>query len=313
MLNKQDRILIFGAGVIGSMYAIKLIEAGFDVTLFARSDRYKSLRENGLRYMEKGTVRSIKVNVIDTLQNDDIYDFIFVTVRYDRSESALLTLKDNQSKNIVTMTSNSMGFSSWLDIVGDRLLPAFPGFGGQIKDGVLHARFLPKIIAATAFGEINGVVTERIKNLAKILKTAKLPYVIKKDMQAYLITHSVSDIAMLSFLHSENKIIDKKTARTRKMARKITVTLKAHLKAIQKAGVSIDPPMLKMVLKFPNLFLDLFFMAWLRTKMVRDMMLPDYANHANNEIVQLSNDLIKFLSQNGIKSEMDSRQIVPDR
>ncbi|WFA86734.1 ketopantoate reductase family protein [Paenibacillus amylolyticus] len=305
MSNKQNRILIFGAGVIGSMYAIKLIEAGFDVTLFARSNRYKSLRENGLRYKEKGSVRSIKVNVIDTLENGDVYDFIFVTVRYDRSESALLTLKDNQSKNIVTMTSNSMGFSSWLDIVGDRLLPAFPGFGGQIKDGVLHARFLPKIIAATAFGEINGVVTERIENLAKILKTAKLPYVIKKDMQAYLITHSVSDIAMLNFLHSENKIIDKKTARTRKTARKITFTLKAHLKAIQKAGVSIDPPMLKMVLKFPNLFLDLFFMTWLRTKMVRDMMLPDYANHANNEIAQLSNDLIKFLSQNGIKSEMD--------
>ncbi|WP_240419276.1 ketopantoate reductase family protein [Paenibacillus periandrae] len=186
-----------------------------DVSLFAHSNRFKSLRENGLQYKEKGTVRSIQVNVIDTLENDDVYDFIFVTVRYDRSESALLALKDNQSKNIVTMTSNSIGFSSWL-IVGDRLLSAFPGFGGQIKDGVLHARFLPKIIAATAFGEINGVVTERIENLAKLFKTAKLPYVIKKDMQAYLITHSVSDIAMLSVLHSENKIIDKKTVRTRK-------------------------------------------------------------------------------------------------
>ncbi|MEK4295525.1 ketopantoate reductase family protein [Paenibacillus sp. FSL R5-0914] len=304
MSAKQDRILIFGAGVIGSMYAIKLIEAGFDVSLFAHSNRYKSLRENGLQYIEKGTVRSIQVNVIDTLENDDVYDFIFVTVRYDRSEAALLALKDNQSKNIVTMTSNSIGFSSWLDIVGDRLLPAFPGFGGQIKDGVLHARFLPKFIAATAFGEINGVVTERIENLAKLFKTAKLPYVIKKDMQAYLITHSVSDIAMLSFLHSENKIIDKKTARTRKTAREITFTLKAYLRAIQKAGVSIDPPMLKMVLKFPNLFLDLFFMRWLRTKMVRDMMLPDYANNANNEIVQLSNDLMKFLSQHDIKSEI---------
>ncbi|MEC0204647.1 2-dehydropantoate 2-reductase N-terminal domain-containing protein [Paenibacillus lautus] len=304
MSAKQDRILIFGAGVIGSMYAIKLIEAGFDVTLFAHSNRFKSLRENGLQYKEKGTVKSIQVNVIDTLENDDVYDFIFLTVRYDRSESALLTLKDNQSKNIVTMTNNSIGFSSWLDIVGDRLLPAFPGFGGQIKDGVLHARFLPKIIVATVFGEINGVVTERIENLARLFKAAKLPYVIKKDMQAYLITHSVSDIAMMSVLYSENKIIDKKTARTRKMARKITVTLKAYLMAIQKAGVSIDPPMLKMVLKFPNLFLDLFFMTWLRTKMVSDMMLPDYANNANNEIVQLSNDLMKFLSQNDIKSEI---------
>ncbi|OME05409.1 ketopantoate reductase [Paenibacillus odorifer] len=304
MSAKQDRILIFGAGVIGSMYAIKLIEAGFDVSLFAHSNRYKSLRENGLQYIEKGTVRSIQVNVMDTLENDDVYDFIFVTVRYDRSEAALLALKDNQSKNIVTMISNSIGFSSWLDIVGDRLLPAFPGFGGQIKDGVLHARFLPKFIAATAFGEINGVATERIENLTKLFKTAKLPYVIKKDMQAYLITHSVSDIAMLSFLHSENKIIDKKTARTRKTARKITVTLKAYLREIQKAGVLIDPPILKMVLKFPNLLLDLFFMTWLRTKMVRDMMLPDYANNANNEIVQLSNDLMKFLSQHDIKSEI---------
>lgn len=305
MSAKQDRILIFGVGVIGSMLAIKLIEAGFDVSLFAHSNRFKSLRENGLQYKEKGTVRSIQVNVIDTLENDDVYDFIFVTVRYDRSESALLALKDNQSKNIVTMTSNSIGFSSWLDIVGDRLLPAFPGFGGQIKDGVLHARFLPKIIMATAFGEINGVVTERIETLVKLFKTAKLPYVIKKDMQAYLITHSVSDIAMLSVLHDENKIIDKKTVRTRKTARQITVTLKAHLRAIRKAGVSIDPPMLKMVLKFPNLFLDLFFMTWLRTKMVSDMMLPDYANSANNEIVQLSNDLMKSLSQNdNIKSEI---------
>ncbi|WP_260866719.1 ketopantoate reductase family protein [Paenibacillus sp. Y412MC10] len=154
MSARQDRILIFGAGVIGSMYAMKFIEAGFDVTLFAHSNRFISLSENGLQYKEKGSVKSIQVKVIDTLENDDIYDFIFVTVRYDRSESALLALKDNQSKNIVTMTSNSIGFSSWLDIVGDRLLPAFPGFGGQMKDGVLHARFLPKIIAATAFGEV---------------------------------------------------------------------------------------------------------------------------------------------------------------
>lgn len=98
MSAKQDRILIFGAGVIGSMYAMKLIEAGFDVTLFAHSNRFKSLSENGLQYKEKGSVQSIQVKVIDALENDDIYDFIFVTVRYDRSESALLALKDNQAK-----------------------------------------------------------------------------------------------------------------------------------------------------------------------------------------------------------------------
>ncbi|ULO09569.1 ketopantoate reductase [Paenibacillus sp. 19GGS1-52] len=294
MSVKQNRILIFGAGVIGSAYAIKFIEAGIDVTLFARSNRFNTLKENGLQYNEKGAVKSIKVNVIDTLENDDVYDFIFVTVRYDRSQSALLALKDNQSQNIVTMISNSIGFSSWQDIVGDRLLPAFPGVGGQIKDGILYARFPPKFLMAAVFGEISGLVTERADNLAKLFKTAKLPYAINKDMKSYLITHSVSDIAMLSFL------MDEKTASIRKTAHQITSTLKADLRAIQKAGVVINPFAYKIMLRCPNLILDLFFMLWLRTKMVKDMRLPDYATSANNEVVQLNNDLLKFLSQNNI-------------
>ncbi|GKU24449.1 hypothetical protein CFOLD11_12750 [Clostridium folliculivorans] len=300
MSVRQNRILIFGAGVIGSIYAMKFIEAGIDVTMFARSNKFKALKENGLQYSEKGVVKSIKVNVIDKIENDDVYDFIFVTVRYDQSESALLAIKDNQSKNIVTMTNSSIGFSTWLDIIGDRLLPAFPGFGGQIKDGILYARIPPKALVATMFGENNGLVTERIENLAKLFKTAKLPYTINKDMKAFLITHSISDIALLGGLYFENKISDEKTARTRKTAHKITITLKAYLRAIQKAGVSINPSAFKIVLKLPNFILETFFMMWLRTKMVKDMMLQDYANNANNEVVKLNNDLLKFLSQNGI-------------
>ncbi|WP_286907294.1 ketopantoate reductase family protein [Clostridium sp. UBA1652] len=294
MLIKQDKILIFGAGVIGSIYAMKFIEAGLDVTMFARSNRFKALKENGLQYSEKGTVKSIKVNVIDKLENDDVYDFIFVTVHYDQSESALLALKDNQSKNIVMMTNSSMGFSTWQNIVGDRILPAFPGFGGQIKDGILYARFAPKFLIATMVGEISGLETERVENLSKMFKTAKLPYTINKDMEAYLITHSISDIALLGGLYFENNISDEKKAH------KITITLKTYLRAIQKAGVDINPPIFKIILKCPNFVLDFFFMIWLRSKIVKDMMLPDYANNATNEVVKLKNDLLKFLSQKGV-------------
>lgn len=294
MLVKQDKILIFGAGVIGSIYAMKFIEAGLDVTIFTRSNRFKSLKENGLQYSEKGEVKSIKVNVIDKLENDDVYDFIFVTVHYDQSESALLALKDNQSKNIVMMTNSSMGFSTWQNIVGDRILPAFPGFGGQIKDGILYARFAPKFLIATMVGEISGLETERIENLSKIFKTAKLPCTINKDMEAYLITHSISDIALLGGLYFENNISDEKKAH------KITTTLKTYLRAIQKAGVDINPPVFKIMLKCPNFVLDFFFNIWLRARFVKDMMLPDYASNATNEVVKLKSDLLKFLSQKGV-------------
>lgn len=296
----KNRVLIFGAGVIGSAYAIKFIEAGIDVTIFARSNRLKTLQENGLQYNEKGAVKSIKVNVIATLENDDVYDFIFVPVRYDQSESALLALKDNQSKNIVTMTNNSAGFSSWLDIVGNRLLPAFPGFGGQIKDGVLYARFPPKALASTMFGEISGLETERTRNFAKLLETANLPYKIDKDMQAFLITHSISDIAMTGILVQDNKIIDEKTLISKKTARKITITLKTYLRTLQKAGVTINPSLFKTMIKCPDLILDFLFMIWLRTKMVKDMLAPDFAGTANRENVELEKNLLKFLSQNGI-------------
>lgn len=300
MSAKQNRILIFGAGVIGSAYAIKFIEAGIDVTMFARSDKFKALKENGLQYNEKGVVKTIKVNVIDTLENDDVYDFIFVTVRYDQSESALSALKDNQSKNIVTMINNSFGFSSWQNIVGNRLLPAFPGVGGQIKNGILYVRYPPKALATAMFGEINGLTTERVENLAKLFEAAKLPYKINKDMKAYLITHSISDIAMISSLHCGDKITDEKTIKRRKTAHKITITLKTYLRAIQKAGIDINPPSFKIMLKCPNLIMDFFFMIWLRTKMVKDMLSPDFANSANRENVQLNNDLLKFLSQHNV-------------
>jgi 2-dehydropantoate 2-reductase len=294
------RILVFGSGVIGSVYTIKFIEAGIDVTMFARSNRFKTLKQNGLQYNEKGAVKSIKVNVIDTLENDDVYDFIFVTVRYDQSESALLALKYNQSKNIVTMINNSIGFSPWLDIVGDRLLPAFPGAGGQIKSGVLYARFPPKILATAVFGETSGLVTERVEKLAKLFETAKLPYAINKNMEAFLITRSIPDIAMISVLHSENKVIDEKSIRTKKTAHKITYTLKTYLSAIQKAGVTINPSVFKIVLKCPNLIMDFFFMIWLRTEMVKDMMSLDFVSNANKENVRLNNDLLKFLNQRGV-------------
>lgn len=296
MAAQPVRILIFGAGVIGSIYAMKLMEAGVDVSLFARSERFRALQDKGLQYDDKGTVRSVPVKVIDTLENNDVYDYIFVTVRYDRAESALLALRDNQSPNIVTMTNSPIGFSSWQDIVGDRLLPAFPGFGGQIKDGVLYARFIPKLLVATSFGEMNGEVTQRILKLAQVFQTAKLPYAIKKDMQAYLITHSVSDIALLGSLYGGNQTIDPVTPGTRTTARQITVTLKAYLKAIRKAGVAVDPPVFNLVPKLPSFILDVLFIAWLRTNMVKDMLLPDYANAANQEVVRLEQDLTKFLS-----------------
>lgn len=83
------RILIYGAGVIGSLYASLFSEAGIDTAVYARGRRLESLRQNGLRYEKNGNIQTANVRVLDALANDDIYDFIFVPVRENQLHEAL--------------------------------------------------------------------------------------------------------------------------------------------------------------------------------------------------------------------------------
>ena len=296
----QERVLILGAGVIGSIYALKFIEAGIDVTILARGGRYRTLKENGIRYHEKGAVKTQAVKVIDTLDDDDIYGFIFVAVRYEQSEEALAALTSNQSKTIVTLINSSYGFSDWRDIVSDRLLPAFPAAGGQMKNGILHARIPPKALLATTAGEMGGAATERLERLGTLLKAAKLPLAIHKDMNAYLLTHSIVDISMIGALHIGDEIVDERTLGSGKTAREITRTMKTYLRALEKAGIVLTPPVFQKVKKCPDFILTIFFLFWLRSKMVRGMLVPEFANHAQKENLRLRGDIVKFLGENGV-------------
>ena len=45
---KAVRILIFGAGVIGSLYGALLAEAGYEVSVYARGRRLESMSQDGL-------------------------------------------------------------------------------------------------------------------------------------------------------------------------------------------------------------------------------------------------------------------------
>ena len=91
------RVLIYGTGVIGSLYAVLLAEAGINVTVYARGKRLQSLLSKGLLYWKKDKILTADVKVLSSLETDDCYDFIFLTVREDQLITALEELKDNNS------------------------------------------------------------------------------------------------------------------------------------------------------------------------------------------------------------------------
>ena len=75
------RILIYGAGVIGSIYAVYLSRIGCEVSVLARGQRLKDLRQKGLLYWDGKRVQKADVRIMAQLEPDDRYDYIFLAVR----------------------------------------------------------------------------------------------------------------------------------------------------------------------------------------------------------------------------------------
>ena len=185
------RILIYGAGVIGSLYAALLADAGYDTSIYARGKRLEILKNNGLLYKKNQDLIKAKIKIIEEVPNDDIYDFILLTVWENQLYEALTELKNNKSNTIVTMVNSLDSYKKWEDIVGTgRILPAFPGVGGSInEDGILDASLTPRIIQPTTFAEISGNETKRTKQFSKILRHAHIPYQKVMDMHMWQLCH----------------------------------------------------------------------------------------------------------------------------
>ena len=181
------RLLIYGAGVIGSLYAALFAEAGFDTSIYARGKRLEALKKKGLLYKKNKSVKRAEVTVLGELPEDDIYDFILLTVRENQLYEALEELKNNRSATIVTMVNSLDDYKKWEDICGKgRILPAFPGAGGSLKEDVLDAALTPGVIQPTTFGEVSGERSERSKEFSQILKNSDIPYQEVRDMHMHM-------------------------------------------------------------------------------------------------------------------------------
>ncbi len=216
------RILIYGSGVIGSLYAVLLEETGYDTTIYARGHRLEVLQNQGLLYKKNNIIKKVDIKVIDHLQDNDIYDFIFLTIRENQLYQALKELKFNKSKTIITMVNTLGNYEKWESIVGKgKILPAFPGAGGTITNNILDATLTPKIIQPTTFSEISGKKTKRTEQLSQILKHAHIPYQQVNNMHIWQLCHLGMVVPLAdAYYQTENpkfvgqdKVVMKKIAR----------------------------------------------------------------------------------------------------
>lgn len=216
------RLLIYGAGVIGSLYAVLFKEAGYVTTIYARGHRLDILQNQGLLYKKSNKIKKIDIKVLDQLNDDDMYDFIFLTVRENQLYQALIELKSNKSKTIIAMVNSLDNYEIWENIVGKgRIMPAFPGAGGTITNGILDASLTPRFIQPTTFSEISGKKTKRTEQLSQIFKHAHIPFQQVNNMHIWQLCHLGMVVPLADAYYQtehpesvgQDKVIMKKTAR----------------------------------------------------------------------------------------------------
>ena len=230
------RILIYGAGVIGSLYAALFAEAGLDVAVYARGERVKTLREYGLLYRKKGEVKTAHIGVLTALEPDDIYDFILLTVRENQLLQALEELKSNRSPTIVTMVNSLDTYDQWEAVCGKgRILPAFPGAGGGFDGDVLDAALTPRLIQPTTIGRGDG----REKTLAEIMRKARIPCQIVPDMHVWQVCHLAMVVPIADAYYEANN--PKHAGRDRHLMKKTAVGIKDNFRKIHQLGLRLSP------------------------------------------------------------------------
>ena len=303
------RLLIVGAGVLGTFYTVKLLSCGQDVTVLARGRRAAQIRTDGLVVQEYGgsSVRA-RVCVIETLEPEAFYDFVLVLVRNEQVESVLPLLALNMAiPSFVFMFNNLDGPERLIGALGrERVVLGFPGAAGERgTDGSVLATVLPALIQKTTIGELDGRCTPRIRLLADTLTKAGFPTAISTQMDAWLKTHValVSPIADAFYAAgSDLKVL----ADSRPHLIALLQTIRQAFSALRAQGTPITPAKMRGIELLPDWLLVCACQMALRTNYA-DLIVARHATVAREEMAGLSDALRRLVMRSAGKAKSNLR------
>jgi len=261
-------ILVYGAGVIGSVYAARLKAAGHNVSLLARGQRAVSLRAHGIQLEDASTGRrtTTQVSVVEHLAPTDRYDVVLVTVRLDQLHSILPILDANrQIPTLLFLLSNPVGMRQFEQLDPQRIVPGFPAVGGVRKGDVVH--YIPLRPVPTMLGEADGRVTPRLRQLAAVFKQAGFTVKLSPDMQMWWKTHAIMDMGIIivavMMMGGSAQL-----ARSRRHVVMLVQAMREGLLALRALGTPLTPFYLTaLFLWLPRWLTVILFQLLLRTRL----------------------------------------------
>ncbi len=298
------RILVFGAGPLGSVLAARLHQGGQNVTLLARGNRLAELRQHGvvLKSWTTKEEETICVPLLTQLEPQDKFDFVLVVMRKNKALAALPTLAANCSSNFLFLMNNAAGPDALINALGkERVLTGFAGIAGFMESNkIVYINAEAERSAEILLGEPDGAISPRVQQVAAELAKGKfLKTRITETMDAWSKYHVAllfPTLAPALYLCGNDNYC---MADTRDAILLAWRGIKEGFRVLEKLAIPVQPPVLKKFLWLPEPIMVAFF----RKLLMNPRMEVGMVRHAaaiRDEIQQLNNEFLVLADRSGI-------------
>jgi len=291
------RILVYGAGPLGSLFAARLQEGGNDVSILARGQRLADLREHGIVLVDVLTKQRTvtRVDVVEALASDDGYDLVLVIMRKNHALEILPILAANQhTPNVLFLMNNAAGPGELVKALGtERVLIGFPNAAGYREGHAVHClsgteddpAFVP-------FGEADGRITPRTQQVARILESAPgFGAEMCTDMDTWLKYHVALLMPSLAPALYAAGTDNYRLARTRDLVVLTVRAIREGFRVLRALGLPVTPSKYRLFEWVPEPILVLM----LQRLLVHDLMevaMVKHANAARDEVQHLTDEFL---------------------
>jgi len=171
-----QKVVVLGAGAIGSLVGARLHEAGADVRLIGRQDHVDAIRANGLLLKDQGKTRRVRLPATTTLADDA--DIILLTVKSQDVTRACREIAGVHSNaTVLTMQNGVRSDGEAAGILGgDRIVGCVLNLSATyLEPGVVEQNTGALLQVGAPFPESADRVEAVLALLSPIMKTEHVP------------------------------------------------------------------------------------------------------------------------------------------
>lgn len=294
----MKKILIYGVGPFGSLFAERLSEAGHSVFLLDHEERQQELKTYGIvtENTKTGEQTVTRLPVVERFAEEDIYDLVIVPIRKNLVADVLPSLAANKKvPTYLFMLNNAAGQQRFVEALGkERVMAGFPLPGGYKKGHIMYMMPVEeKKPTVLPIGEVDGSILPRTYEVADILSSMRgYRAEIRKDMDDWLKAHVALLIPTLAPAVYACKTDLEHFAATRDAHVLLKRALPEAFHALQNAGVPITPPTLRIIEWIPEPLFVLALGQMAKGATFENVMghlesVPDEVRHLTDEFFEL--------------------------